>query len=193
VGTHVATRRWYRSARNRVPGSNAAALLASTTDPWSARGRIRHSERRQSRWTVPFCDSRAQSVVDVAPVRPRHRVVRPRRRLALCPSGGALDDGGEVVPVRPVAEFAAHHDELAHSERDWICIPLHEPDSAKVTDEFVAFTDHSLHGQIFVFERDGGATSPTRTPSVPRSSRTGSATGTPTTCRRRIHRPTTHR
>ncbi|MDQ2071757.1 AAA domain-containing protein [Haloarcula sp. H-GB4] len=75
---------------------------------------------------------------------------------SLCvPDDDALDDRGDVVPARPVAEFASHHDELAHPEEDWVCIPLHEPDSARVTDEFVAFTDHSLHGQIFVFERDG--------------------------------------
>ncbi|EMA10105.1 AAA domain-containing protein [Haloarcula vallismortis] len=67
----------------------------------------------------------------------------------------ALDDRGDVVPARPVAEFAAHHDKLAHPEEDWVCIPLHEPDSARPTGEYVAFTDHSLHGQIFVFERDG--------------------------------------
>ncbi|EMA13005.1 AAA domain-containing protein [Haloarcula marismortui] len=75
---------------------------------------------------------------------------------SLCvPDDDALDDHGDVVPVRPVAEFAGHHDELAHPEADWVCIPLHEPNSAQVTDEFVAFTDHSLHGGIFVFERDG--------------------------------------
>ena len=75
---------------------------------------------------------------------------------SLCvPDDDALDDRGDVVPVRPVAEFADHHDELAHPEEDWICIPLHEPDSARVTDEFVAFTEHSLHGGILVFERDG--------------------------------------
>jgi len=67
----------------------------------------------------------------------------------------ALDDRGDAVPVRPVAEFASHHDGLAHPEEDWVCIPLHELDSARPTGEYVAFTDHSLHGQIFVFERDG--------------------------------------
>ncbi|MFB6224780.1 MAG: AAA domain-containing protein [Haloarcula sp.] len=75
---------------------------------------------------------------------------------SLCaPADDALDESGPSVPTRPVAEFASHHDDLAHPEEDWVCIPLHEPDSARVTDEFVAFTDHSLHGQIFVFQRDG--------------------------------------
>ena len=75
---------------------------------------------------------------------------------SLCvPDDDALTDRGDVIPARPVAEFASHHDGLAHPEEDWVCIPLHEPDSARLTDEFVAFTDHSLHGGIFVFERDG--------------------------------------
>ncbi|EMA21647.1 AAA domain-containing protein [Haloarcula amylolytica] len=74
----------------------------------------------------------------------------------LCvPDDDALDDRGDVIPARPVAEFASHHDGLAHPEEDWVCIPLHEPGSARLTGEFVAFIDHSLHGGIFVFERDG--------------------------------------
>ncbi len=110
---------------------------------------------------------------------------------SLCvPDDDALDDHGDVVPVRPVAEFAGHHDELAHPEADWVCIPLHEPNSARVTDEFVAFTDHSLHGGIFVIERDGErdfVDAGLRSPGRP----TGSASGTPTTSRRRTHPPTT--
>ncbi|MDS0279715.1 AAA domain-containing protein [Halomicroarcula sp. S1AR25-4] len=66
-----------------------------------------------------------------------------------------LADGGPAVPARPIAEFAGHHDDLSHPAEDWTCIPLHGADSADHTDTFVAFTDHSLHGPIFVFERDG--------------------------------------
>jgi len=62
---------------------------------------------------------------------------------------------GDVVPVRPIAEFAGHHDSLSHPNRDWICIPLHEPDSAVPTDEYVAYTDHDVRGQIFLVEQDG--------------------------------------
>jgi len=70
-------------------------------------------------------------------------------------SSGDLDQKGPSVPARPVAEFAAHHDSLSHPHEDWICIPLHEPSSATPTGSFVAFTEHSLYGPIFVFRRDG--------------------------------------
>jgi hypothetical protein len=59
------------------------------------------------------------------------------------------------IPVRPIAEFATHYETLAHPERDWTCIPLHEPDSAVLTGEYVAYTDHDVRGQIFLVEREG--------------------------------------
>jgi hypothetical protein len=60
-----------------------------------------------------------------------------------------------TVPVEPVAAFAAAHDSLAHPDRDWTCLPLHGPDDAEVRHEYVAYTEHDLHGPIFVVERDG--------------------------------------
>ncbi|WP_135304962.1 AAA domain-containing protein [Haloarcula amylovorans] len=66
-----------------------------------------------------------------------------------------LEDGGPVVPARPIAEFADNHASLSHPTEEWTCIPLHDADSAIPTGSFVAFTDHSIHGPIFVFERDG--------------------------------------
>jgi len=62
---------------------------------------------------------------------------------------------GNAIPVRPIAEFAGYHDSLAHPDRDWICIPLHEPDSAVPTDAYVAYTDHDVRGQIFLVEQNG--------------------------------------
>jgi hypothetical protein len=69
--------------------------------------------------------------------------------------GGELNSITDPVPVRPVADFASHHDTLRHPEKDWICIPLHPEDSAEHTDEYVAYTDHDLHGPIFIFNQDG--------------------------------------
>ncbi|MFB6140142.1 MAG: AAA domain-containing protein [Halosimplex sp.] len=68
---------------------------------------------------------------------------------------GDLAERGPVVEAEPVVEFAALHESLTNPEEDWTCVPLHEPDSARPTGEFVAYTDHSLHGRIVVFERDG--------------------------------------
>lgn len=64
----------------------------------------------------------------------------------------ATDD---TVPVRPIGEFASNYDSLVHPEEDWICIPLHDQDSAQPCDEYVAFTDHQLRGRIFLVERGG--------------------------------------
>lgn len=67
---------------------------------------------------------------------------------------GPTDTKG-TVPVQPIAEFACHHDTLTHPEKDWVCIPLHTPDSAEHTDEYIAYTEHDLHGPIFIFHEDG--------------------------------------
>ncbi|WP_226022255.1 AAA domain-containing protein [Halomicrobium salinisoli] len=69
--------------------------------------------------------------------------------------GADLADGGDSVPVRPIAEFAGDHDSLTHPEEGWTCIPLHERDGAAPTDEFVAYTDHEVRGRLFLIERDG--------------------------------------
>ncbi|MBX0297267.1 AAA domain-containing protein [Haloarcula nitratireducens] len=70
-------------------------------------------------------------------------------------TGEDLEESGPVVPARPVAEFADDHVSLSHPDEEWTCIPLHGDDSAVPTGSFVAFTDHSIRGPIFVFERDG--------------------------------------
>ncbi|WP_265111153.1 AAA domain-containing protein [Halosolutus halophilus] len=59
----------------------------------------------------------------------------------------------EPVPVDGIVEYASYHERLAHPEKDdWVVIPLHEPDSAELSDEYVAFTDHALHGEIFIYD-----------------------------------------
>ncbi|AEH37303.1 AAA domain-containing protein [Halopiger xanaduensis] len=76
---------------------------------------------------------------------------------ALCaPADGDLEPvRDDPIPVDGIVEYASHHEGLAHPEKDdWIAIPLHEPDGAALTGEYVAFTDHALHGEVFVY--DGG-------------------------------------
>ena len=68
---------------------------------------------------------------------------------------GNLAATADAIPVRPIAEFAGHHASLSHPDRDWTCIPLHELDSAVPTDEYVAYTDHDVRGQIFLVEQNG--------------------------------------
>jgi len=74
---------------------------------------------------------------------------------ALFTADSELTTTGEHVPVRPIATFACHHESLIHPDRDWTCIPLHGRESAEPTDEFVAYTDHDVRGEIFLVERGG--------------------------------------
>lgn len=76
-------------------------------------------------------------------------------RAVLYAAEGDVTSSEAPIPVGPIAEFASHHDSLRHAEKDWICIPLHAETSAELTGEFVAYTDHDLHGPIFVFEQRG--------------------------------------
>lgn len=67
----------------------------------------------------------------------------------------ALTPTDTDVPVRPIGEFASHHASLTHPDRGWTCIPLHGRESAAPTDEFVAYTDHDVRGEIFLVAQDG--------------------------------------
>ena len=61
----------------------------------------------------------------------------------------------QPIPVRPVATFAEHHDSLSHPTNEWVCIPLHGPDSAAPTDEYIGYLDHDLRGELFYIKRNG--------------------------------------
>lgn len=68
-------------------------------------------------------------------------------------SGALETDSDDRVPLQTITVYAAHHEQLHHPDRDdWVCIPLHEPDSARLTGEYVAFTDHSVRGEILVYQ-----------------------------------------
>jgi len=59
------------------------------------------------------------------------------------------------IPAQPIGDFASLYTSLEHPDRDWTCIPLHDDDGAAVTDEFVAYTDHTVRGRIFLLAQSG--------------------------------------
>ncbi|WP_435360355.1 AAA domain-containing protein [Haloarchaeobius sp. DFWS5] len=69
---------------------------------------------------------------------------------------GDLDSTGDEIPVRPVAAFASHYDSLRDDESGGTCVPLHDPDDATPTTQFVRFTQHKLRGPIFVVGSEDG-------------------------------------
>lgn len=74
------------------------------------------------------------------------------------PTDGDLEPTRDKpVPIDGIIEYASYHDQLEHPEKDdWIAIPLHESDSAELSGEYIAFTDHALHGEIFVYNDGDG-------------------------------------
>ena len=52
-----------------------------------------------------------------------------------------------------LAELVSNrHDALAHPDRDeWSCVPLHEPDAAELSGEYVVFERHPVRGDIFAY------------------------------------------
>ncbi len=80
-----------------------------------------------------------------------------RTTATLCdPSAAAVERDQPVdFSLATVYRFARHYDALAPPDRpDWTCLPLHAPDSAALTGEYVAYTDHDVHGKI-VIHADG--------------------------------------
>ena len=71
--------------------------------------------------------------------------------------GDELHTTNQTLPVQPVAEFASHHDSLSHPDEEWICIPLHEMESAAPTGEYVGYLNHDLRGELF-YVADNGST-----------------------------------
>ncbi len=74
------------------------------------------------------------------------------------PAPGAIERNEPVdFSLATVYRFARHYDALTPPDRpDWTCLPLHAPDSAALTDEYVAYTDHDVHGEIVVYADGDG-------------------------------------
>lgn len=73
------------------------------------------------------------------------------------PDGTAvsLSRDRETIPLAGIIDHA-RHESLAHpADADDICIPLHERESASLTDTYVIYTDHPIHGEIFIYDADG--------------------------------------
>lgn len=50
-----------------------------------------------------------------------------------------------------IYNFAKHYESLTPPNHpEWTCLPLHEPDSAGLTRNYLAYTNHSVHGEIIV-------------------------------------------
>ena len=86
------------------------------------------------------------------------RTFDPSSATLTTPEDGTLEQGDPVeFSLATIYRFAAHYDSLAHPEREeWTCLPLHEPDSAALTGEYVAYTEHDLHEEIIVFADGDG-------------------------------------
>jgi len=54
--------------------------------------------------------------------------------------------------LETIYSYARHYEKLHPEERsDWTCLPLHEPESAALTNSYIAYTDHELHGEIIIY------------------------------------------
>lgn len=63
------------------------------------------------------------------------------------------------IPVSVIGSNAAEKAGLRHPDQnEWVCLPLHEPDSAEVTSEYVVFVNHDLRGEIFIYGDGTGET-----------------------------------
>ena len=74
------------------------------------------------------------------------------------PDPAAVRTGAEpALPVEGIVAYATSHADLAHPERpEWTCIPLHEPESATLSGEYLAYANDSLRGEILVYETADG-------------------------------------
>ena len=59
----------------------------------------------------------------------------------------------DPIPIEGIVEYASYHDQLSHPEKDdWIVVPLHARNSAALSGEYLAFTEHALHGDVFIYD-----------------------------------------
>ncbi|WP_135666544.1 AAA domain-containing protein [Halorhabdus rudnickae] len=69
---------------------------------------------------------------------------------------GDLESTGERIPVKPIIDFAGQRG-LTHPnpDDDYVCIPLHGENRAKLTGEFLAYGDTNIHGEVIIYLEDG--------------------------------------
>jgi hypothetical protein len=60
------------------------------------------------------------------------------------------------LPVETITNYAVNHNRLCHPNHEgWTCIPLHKRDSAALTGDYLAYTDHDLRGELFIYRAEG--------------------------------------
>lgn len=65
----------------------------------------------------------------------------------------------QQIPVSVIGGNAAEREELHHPDRDeWVRIPLHESNSAEITQEYIIYTEHDLRGELFLYADGNGNT-----------------------------------
>jgi len=99
----------------------------------------------------------------------------------------------DPIPIDGIVEYASYHDQLSHPEKDsWIVIPLHTRNSAELSGEYLAFTEHALHGDVFIYDDGGDYASVDQDTFAVSSLPTGYASGTPITRLTIRRRTSTH-
>jgi len=99
----------------------------------------------------------------------------------------------DPIPIDGIVEYASYHDQLAHPEKDdWIVVPLHARNSAALSGEYLAFTEHALHGDVFIYDDGGDYASVDQDTFAVSSQPTGYASGTPITRLTIRRRTSTH-
>ncbi len=78
----------------------------------------------------------------------------PNSSVHYTPTGNDLNSTGETLPIEPIARFATYHEEL--KIEDYTCLPLHYPDRAELSGEYLAYAEDNLRGEIIIFiDKDG--------------------------------------
>lgn len=72
--------------------------------------------------------------------------------LAAPDSKALTQEGAVEFSLETIYRFARHYESLhPPSHPDWTCLPLHASESAALTGMYVAYTNHTVHGEIIIF------------------------------------------
>ncbi|MFB6140643.1 MAG: DEAD/DEAH box helicase [Halosimplex sp.] len=74
----------------------------------------------------------------------------------------ADDDRSPTPDLDRVVRLASNRrGALSRPDVDWLCVPLHGPESAALSGEYVGFEDHPVRGEVFVYRDAEGSDEPT--------------------------------
>lgn len=61
----------------------------------------------------------------------------------------------DPLPLESVYRHASNRPQLNHPVKEnWTCIPLHESDSARLTGEYIVYTDHTVRGELILYQSE---------------------------------------